>query len=79
MMCNTCLSNPCRPGCPNYEAPHAFHHCCICDDGIYDGEEYIINDAGEYRHIDCYQGMKELLSWLGHDIKTMEETDERNY
>lgn len=44
-----------------------------------DGEEYIINDDGEYRHIDCYCRITDLLEWLGYIIKIMEDTYERDY
>lgn len=62
--------------CPYYIPPKASHYCSLCDDGIYDGEEYIENQDGEYRHYECFHGMRELLEWLGFDIKTMEDTYE---
>ncbi len=51
----------------------ATHYCSSCGDGIYDGEEYIENLDGEYRHYECFHGMRDLLEWLGFDIKTMGE------
>ena len=62
-----------HPRCPLYEPPKASHNCSICHEGIYDGEEYIVNDNEDYRHYDCFFGMKDLLEWLGYDIKTMED------
>lgn len=59
--------------CPCYTPPKASHYCSSCDEGIYDGEEYIENLDGEYRHYECFHGMKDLLEWLGFNIKTMEE------
>lgn len=59
--------------CPNYEQPKALHSCDYCGEGIYDGEEYIVNDNGDYRHYDCFYGIKDLLEWLGYEIKTMNE------
>ena len=47
----------------------------ICGNGIYDGEEYIENDNGECRHYDCFTGMRDLLEWLGYEIKTMEDDE----
>lgn len=47
-------------------------YCDICSEGIYDGEEYVENMDGEYRHYECFQGMRDLLEWLGYKIKTME-------
>lgn len=65
--------------CPNYIPPKATRYCSSCGEGIYSGEEYIENDNGEYRHYDCIYGLKDLLSWIGYDVKTMEDTYERNY
>lgn len=62
------------PRCPNYIPPKASHYCSSCGDGIYDGEEYIVNLDCEYRHYECFDGMRDLLEWLGFDIKTMDDT-----
>lgn len=59
------------PRCPNYSPPRVTHYCSSCGDGICDGEEYIENLNGEYRHYECFHGMRDLLEWLGFDIKTM--------
>lgn len=50
----------------------ASHYCSICEEGIYDGEDYIENDSGEYAHWDCFCGTRDLLEWLGYEIRTME-------
>lgn len=65
--------NPCHSRCPNYSSPKATHYCSSCGDGIYGGEEYIENLDGEYHHHECFHDMRDLLEWLGVDIKTMEE------
>ena len=62
-----------HPQCPLYEPPKASHYCSICGEGILEGEEYIENENGEYRHWECFDGMRDLLEWLGYEIKTMEE------
>lgn len=72
-MCRICGFSKCPSGCPNYEPPKACHYCSICEDGILEGEEYIVNEDGEYRHWDCFCGMRDLLEWLGYEIKTMED------
>ena len=59
--------------CPLYVPPKASHYCSACGQGIYSGEEYIVNDEGEYRHYDCFYGARDLLDWLGCEIKTMED------
>lgn len=61
--------------CPNYTPQKASYYCSACGDGIYDGEEYIENLDGEYRHYECFHGMRELLEWLGFDIKMMNLID----
>jgi len=61
--------------CPNYISPRTSHYCSSCGEGIYDGEEYIENLDGEYRHYECFYGMRELLEWLGFDIKMMNSID----
>lgn len=74
-MCNYCLKDICPSGCPNYSPIKTKYYCDVCGEGIYEGEEYIINDNGEHRHYDCFQGMKNLLEWLGYEIKTMEDDE----
>ena len=62
--------------CPNYIPPKASHYCSICDEGIYNGEEYIVNDGNEYAHWDCIGYGRDLAHWLGYEIKEMEEENE---
>ena len=52
--------------------PKTNYYCSICQEGIYNGEEYIENDIGEYAHWDCVDYGRDLAKWLGFDIKTME-------
>ena len=72
-MCNVCRKTPCHLRCPNYESPKATHYCSICNEGIYDGEEYIENDCGEFAHWECLSGTRDLAEWLGIEVKTMED------
>ena len=53
--------------------PKTSHYCSICQEGIYNGEEYIENDWGEYAHWECVDYGKDLVRFLGYEIKTMEE------
>ena len=71
-ICNHLIGH--HPRCPNYVYPKAIHYCSSCGDGIYEGEEYIVNQNGEYRHFECFYGMRELLEWLGYEVKTMDDT-----
>lgn len=70
-MCEICRRTPCIPACPDYMPPKAKHYCSSCREGIYEGEEYIENDFGEYRHKECFEGMRDLLEWLGYRIEIM--------
>lgn len=67
------MKEPCDPKCPNYIPPKSNHYCSICGEGIYEGEEYIENDNGDIRHYDCFYGTRDLLEWLGYEVKTMEK------
>lgn len=62
-----------RIGCPLYEPKKSRYYCLSCGQGINDGEEYIVNNDGEYRHYDCFFGMRDLLEWLGYEVKTFED------
>lgn len=55
------------PNAPEYE-PSAY--CSCCREGIYDGDEYIENDDGEMMHFDCFSGLRDLLEFLGYEVKT---------
>ena len=70
-MCNICGHTHCHSRCPNYIAPKANHYCSICQEGIYDGEEYIENDCGEYAHWECVSYGMDLVRFLGYEIKEM--------
>lgn len=59
--------------CPNYVQPKAEYYCEGCGEGIYEGDEYIENIDGEYRHLDCFQSMRELVDWLGFEVKVMKD------
>ena len=73
MQCDLCgRINGHIEGCPNHEPPRARHICSACGMGIYGGDEYLINEDGDYRHYDCFNGAKDLLEWLGYKIKIME-------
>lgn len=72
-MCEICRQIPCHSRCPNYVPLKTTHYCSICGDGIYDGEDYIENQDGEYIHYECVQGIRQLLEWLGYEVKTMED------
>lgn len=72
-MCDLCRQDPCHTQCPNFIPPKAIHYCSFCEDGIYDGELYIKNHDCDYRHYECFYGIRDLLEWLGYEIQTMED------
>ena len=74
-MCEICLATPCLKKCPNYTITKSRYYCSFCSDKIDDNEEYIENLDGECIHYECIRGIRYLLEWLGHDIKTMEEME----
>lgn len=75
MYCDLCgRTNGHLKGCPNYIPPKAKINCSVCGDGIYEGEDYIENEVGDCRHFECFHGLKDLLEWLGYEVKTMEDT-----
>ena len=53
--------------------PKTSYYCSICNEGIYNGEEYIENDEGKYAHLECVDYGRDLAKFLGYEIKTMEE------
>ena len=75
-MCNICRKYPCDCRCPNYKEHKTIHYCSICGEGIYSGDEYIKNDSKKYIHWDCWQSCRDLVKWLGHEVKIMDENDE---
>lgn len=70
-MCEYCLQSICPPGCPNHKKEKARYYCSICGQPIIDGEEYIQNADDEYVHFECIGGIRQLLHWLGYEIKEM--------
>ena len=59
--------------CPNYIPPKTNHYCSICNEGIFNGEEYIVNDNDDYAHWECLDYAKDLAKFLGYEIKEMED------
>lgn len=78
-MCEGCNLVVCSPRCPSYISNKTQCCCTFCNEGIHEGEDYIKNQDGEYRHYDCFYGIRELLEWAGCEIGTMEDTYEGNY
>ena len=74
MACEYCLRDfGHSTRCPNYVPPKANHYCSICNDGIYDGESYIVNDSGDLCHKDCFYRLHNSEDWIGYAVRTMED------
>ena len=59
--------------CPNYEPPIPKYICSKCNEGIFNDEEFVINEQGERRHINCFDTFCDLAEWLGHFVYTMKD------
>lgn len=57
--------------CPNYIPPKTRYNCAICNEGIQNGEEYIVNDNDDYAHFECVDYARDLVRFLDYDIKEM--------
>ena len=69
MSCEYCGQIPHDSRCPNYIETKKFHHrCSVCGKGILIGEEYIVNDDGDYAHWDCIEYMSDLLKFLDYQV-----------
>ena len=77
--CKRCFKGCIHIQCPDYEPPKADHYCSICDEGIYPGEEYVVNDNNEYAHLECVDGGYEMATFLGYKIKIDEEDNWEDY
>ena len=61
-----------HPRCPLHEPPNPTYCCSICGEGIFNGEEYIENDVGVYAHWECVNYGRDLVKFLGYEIKEMD-------
>ena len=77
--CKRCFTGCIHTQCPDYEPPKADHYCSICDEGIYPGEEYVVNDNNEYAHLECVDGGYEMATFLGYKIGIDEEDEWEDY
>ena len=77
MICEYCHGEEWHhPRCPLYEEKKPVHYFSICQEGIFNGEKYIENDCGEYAHWECVDYGRDLVRFLGYEIKTMENSYE---
>ena len=67
--CRRSIGHDCR--CPNYIQPKAERYCEYCGEGIYENDKYIENCDSEFRHLECFMSTREIVEWLGFEIKVM--------
>ena len=69
--CNT-LTNEHHPQCPSFKPVQSKYKCVKCGDNILIGEEYVVNDNGNYAHYECVDYAKDMAKFLGFQVKEME-------
>ena len=82
MACEYCLGigGHHNTQCPYYEPTKSKHNCSICKENIFVGDEYIVNNKGDYAHWECVDYAINLAEFLGYEIKEMEdETKDEKY
>ena len=46
-------------------------YCSICRKPIQKSEEYLVNGKGKTIHFACIESLRQLLRWLGYEVKEM--------
>ena len=59
--------------CPYAPMRKTKYYCSICKEGIFNGEEYIVNDDDKYAHFECVDYGRDLAKFLGYEIREMED------
>lgn len=73
--CEYCGQTKHLVSCPKYKMPYSNYICCYCNEGIYSGEQYLMNCDGQYIHRDCIPCTDFLIDWLGYEVKEMEDEE----
>lgn len=47
------------------------YYCSICGKPIQRSEEYLVNSKEECIHFACIESLRQLLRWLGYEVKEM--------
>ena len=73
-MCTVCLSSPCHPRCPNAPEPKPVYRCGLCNESIYQGDEYADIDGNKICK-GCLENMTpcEVLQMCGYHTWPAEE------
>ena len=72
-MCDICRQTPCHPRCPNAPESKPVKRCCLCGEGIYEGDEYLITTDGCVCK-DCLEdfSINQWLELIGESLTTAE-------
>ena len=76
-MCTICDQLICPHGCPNSPEPPPVYTCCMCDEGIADGERYVDLGSGPM-HFWCMEenySPIEVYEALGEQVHTASADD----
>lgn len=77
-MCDICRQTPCHPRCPNAPEPKPVKRCCLCGEGIYEGDEYLITTDGCVCK-DCLEdfSINQWLELIGESLTTAEREEQQ--
>ena len=71
-MCNFCRHSHCSSGCPNSDEPAELYRCEVCEEPIYEGDEYI-DYGGTMICADCSTlSVRDCLSHFNYSMKIAE-------
>lgn len=75
-MCDICRQTPCHSRCPNAPEPKPVKRCCLCGEGIYEGDEYLITTDGCVCK-DCLGdfSINQWLELIGESLTTAEREE----
>ena len=75
-MCEICRQTPCHPRCPNAPEPKPVEMCCLCGEGICEGDEYLNTTDGCVCK-GCLEdfSIDQWLELIGESLTTAERED----
>jgi len=72
-VCNICRQTYCPSGCPNFEPRKSGYICDFCGNDIFVGEVYVDDGVNNTAHLDCINGIRQFINWVGLKVKVMED------
>ena len=75
-MCEICRKTPCHPRCPNAPEPKPVERCCLCGEGICEGDEYLnTKDGCECKDCKKKKTKNQKKELIGESLTTAERED----